>query len=231
MSTGPRSTRAIADPDRIIWVRPQTVKFKIAGSREFKIGLAGVLPGDWDLQRQEIEGTEKFRSIVQHFTEGKVWEETELFSIYADRFRRGEVVRGCRNMDQLKKSYLQVDQIFSRLKTEGFRLPQRGKDSLPHVHIARDGEILFGRGGNHRFAMARILKLENFPCVVHARHERWQETRDKIFALSRPPLQKLHYPTLVDHPDLADILPSEIHSTRILQRAIEMVRGWYSQTR
>jgi hypothetical protein len=231
MAADQRNSGAIADPDKVIWVRPETVKFKITGSKAFKIGLAGVLPGDWDLQRQEIERTAKYRSIVQHFTEGKAWEETELFSKYADRLRRGEVVRGCHNLDQLKNSYVQMDQLFLRLKIEGFILPRSGKRSLPHIHIARDGEILFGRAGNHRFTMARILKLEKVPCIVHTRHETWQDTREKMLDFSWSELQKSRHPALMDHPDLADILSPDTRRSGILRRVVDMVRGERTETK
>lgn len=206
MITG-HHTSAVADPNKIVWINPEAVRFKVVGSKEFKSALAGVVPGDWDLDREAIADTPKYRSIVEHYAEGVAWEDTELFSDYAERLARGEIVRGCGNIAELKRVYdVDMDGIFDQLKRDGFRPPDPRDSSLAHVHIGRDGEILFGRAGNHRFAMARVLRLEFFPCTVRARHENWQKIRDQVFGLSGRKAEDLLGRDLAAHPDLSDVI-------------------------
>jgi hypothetical protein len=202
--------RAIADPDKIIWIKPERIRFKLAGTRAFQTGILGILAGDWDLQREDVEQTPKFRSIIRHFVEGADWEDTALFTIYAKRFRHGELVRGCANMAELKNAYdTKITQLYESLKTDGFQLAKARMSALPYVYVARDGEILFGREGNHRFAFARILKAEAMPCIVRARHEDWQELREKLLAADRHQATEMLGSALVDHPDLQDVIAQE----------------------
>ena len=42
---------------------------------------------------------------------------------------------------------------------------------------------LFGRDGNHRLMMAKLLGVARIPCCVHARHLAWQQIRERVAAL------------------------------------------------
>jgi hypothetical protein len=170
------------------------------------MGLLGVEPGDWDRQREEIEQTPKYRAIVEHMVEGVDWEDTELFSRYAARLARGEVVRGYTTLGEVKRSYEErIKTLHDSLVANGFQLSKARLSSLPYVYIARDGEILMGRQGNHRYALARILKSEAMPCIVRVRHPEWQQVRERIFVSSAQDLETLPTP-LAGHPDLDDVV-------------------------
>jgi hypothetical protein len=199
-------SRAFADPDKIIWVKPENLRFKLAGTREFQMGLMGVEPGDWDHQREEIEQTAKYRSIVQHIVDGVAWEDTELFALYAARLNRGETVRGCTTLDDVKRSYeKRIKTLRKSLAARGFQLSRANVNELPYLYIARDGEILMGRQGNHRYALARILKSEAMPCVVRVRHTEWQRVREQICVSSLQDLERSPK-HISGHPDLDDVI-------------------------
>ena len=201
--------KAVADPDNVIWVRPNDVVYKL--NYDLDITFNDVLSGDWDLTRRaKLEGAQKHRSVYERFVRGLSWTDTDLFrSIYARRIADGAEIRGVRSIDDLAKKYSkQIDRLFEDMRQNGFvvKLDIHGyPKNLPHIHIGRNGELLFGNNGNHRLAMAKILGLERIPCRVRARHLLWQRTRDKVaeHLKSRPsvPLE----PSLAAHPDLADI--------------------------
>lgn len=201
--------RAVAEPDKLIWVKLDRVMFKVTGENSRSLRKNDILPGDWDLLKSKIEDTVKYRAVIQHFRDGVQWEETDLFQIYAQRMSRGDSVRGCKNVLELKRSYERtIDPLYVGLQRHGFLLPkQRNQkaNDLPHVHIARDGEIIFGNGGNHRFAMAKLLGIEQMPCVVHARHLGWQNVREKVFERDIESVTRTRGSSLADHPDLRDI--------------------------
>ena len=169
--------------------------------------------GGWDLDRALLADSIKFQSICEHFQDGVAWEDTELFGDYAARFRRGEIVRGTNSLARLKRQYdTRVEAVFRDLGATGFRIARDllGRPTnLPHVHIGRGGEILYGTKGNHRLAMAKLLSLRVIPCHVRARHADWQKSArggagrrgsDQGWrAINRCPA------AFMGHPDLADL--------------------------
>lgn len=146
------------------WVDPQAIRFKISPHDD----LRGSNGGDWDLERRHpLSEAVKHRSIAQRYVNGWHWEETDLFKhVYSQRIGR-EPVRGCRTMrDLLKQYYERVDGMFEDMRQNGFRLG----GPLPKLLIGRDGEVFIGNQGNHRLAMAHILKLPKVAGEILCRH-------------------------------------------------------------
>jgi len=201
----------IADPCKIIWVRPADIIFKISGDHD--LHADDILAGDWDLDRALVVDSIKYQSICKHFQDGVAWEDTELFDFYTDRFRRGEVVRGADSLPRLKRQYeTRVDPLFRDLRANGFRIARDlwGRPTnVPHVHIGRGGEILYGTKGNHRLAMAKLLSIRVVPCHVRTRHADWQKIREAILsdvALTVGGAEPSNmYREFMKHPDLADL--------------------------
>lgn len=201
--------QAVADPEKIIWVKVDELNFKVHGEISRSLARNEIRAGDWDLDLIEIANTAKHRSMIQHFRDGIDWKDTELFNRYKERLRRGEPIRGRTTIEDLARAYeSSIDALFSQIKAKGFLLPrERGRsfNDLPFVHIARDGMIVLGRGGNHRLAIAKLLNISHMPCIVYARHAEWQAIRERVFHCSVEEIESLLGP-LVDHPDLADLL-------------------------
>jgi hypothetical protein len=154
------------------WFDPSTVHFKIAPHGD----LGKVEGGDWDIERRHAVATNiKHQAVVQRYVGGARWEDTELFrEIYARRFAGGGRVRGEKTIDGLAAQYYRrVDGIFEDLQRRGFCLADSGGAPypLPNLLIGRDGGIFLGNNGNHRFAMAMILKLPRIAGEVICRHK------------------------------------------------------------
>lgn len=201
---------AIAGPQKIIWVRPEDIAFKIIGDHDLHAN--DILAGDWDLNRTLVAETKKYESIYRHFRDGCPWDDTVLFKSYTKRLRRGEPVRGVDNLPRLKSLYeKRVDAAFQDIREHGFRIARDllGRPTnLPHVHIGRGGEILYGTKGNHRLAMAKLLSLRVIPCHVRARHADWQKVREAVLdavTLTEDGAPSNAHAELVRHPDLADL--------------------------
>jgi hypothetical protein len=146
------------------WVDPALIRFKISPHDD----LRGAKGGDWDLERRHpLENAVKHRSIVQRYVQCWPWEQTELFKdVYAKRIGR-EPVRGCNTMRELVAQYYErVDSMFEDLKSHGFRTG----GPLLRLLIGRDGEVFIGNQGNHRLAMAHILKLPKVAGEILCRH-------------------------------------------------------------
>lgn len=99
-----------------------------------------------------------------------------------------------------------IDELYEDMKQNGYRTdageagPGTSWHSLdPMVSIARDGGILFSKGGKHRFAIAQLLGID-IPCHIVVRHGEWQRFRDRLVE------DGVDAPGAWDHPDLRDIV-------------------------
>ena len=201
--------KAVAPPDKIIWVRPEDLTYK--SYYDLLLYCNDIVPGDWDLRKALLERTQKCQSLVQHFRDGVRWEQTVLFTdIYPRRFARGHVIRGCRNIRELAEYYeVHIRDLHESISEHGFRVeinPKTKLPDIPHVHIGRDGCLLVGNNGNHRLFLAKLLGVERIPCVVRARHLRWQQLRECVARSGPEPCWSSSNITLATHPDLADLL-------------------------
>ena len=205
----PKEARHQLAADKIVWVKPIDITFKVFSERALKLG--GVMEGDWDQKIKPIVETFKYKSMVQHFVGGAPWEETDIFrKVYQSRLAEEGCVLDCSNINQLKDRYeSRIDPLYQDMKCNGFVviLDKNGKAiDIPHVHIGRDGTILFGNRGNHRLAIAKLLKLDYIPAHVRTRHKKWEELRNEL--AKSPPRSRTHLitPDLAYHADLLDLL-------------------------
>lgn len=108
-----------------------------------------------------LEQTIKHRSMFQRYADRLPWEQTELFTqIYARRFAEGQQIRGCGTMQALLAHYYdRVDAMFDDLKANGFRIQIDGIPTHIPVLTGPGGSLVIGNQGNHRLAMAKVLKL------------------------------------------------------------------------
>lgn len=155
-----------------VWLDPLAIEFTISPAKD----LHGTLGGNWDLDRRyPLARSAKHRAIVERYTQGRRWEETDLFlDIYARRLEHGPV-RGEATFKELAAQYYdRVDGMFANLKAEGFQTEDhRGKPvPLPGILIGRNGEVFLDNQGNHRVAMAQVIGLERIAGRIRCRHKK-----------------------------------------------------------
>ena len=132
------------------------------------------------------------RGLEQRFIEGHPWEETALYDAFVDQLRRFGNAWGHRSMAGFAARCREIEALYESLRSEGYRRQERlaGLDHprLAHradeigVDIGRDGTLYWRAYGQHRLALAQLLGLESVPVVVHRRHRRWQERRNRLRA-------------------------------------------------
>lgn len=199
--------RAVADPERIIWINPQDISH--GANNEPTLFCNDVLAGDWDLDSEAFELKRKHRSMVEHLRNGAAWRDTPLFEYYTRLLENRGVFLGMRNIAEIERYYTEhFDEMVNSISEHGFRVSAEtdGRIDIPHVHIGRDGEFLFGDNGNHRLVIAREVGVERIPCRVRARHVSWQLLRDRIAAAGPGRAAEVAGPRLASHPDLVDLL-------------------------
>lgn len=210
--------KAVADPEKVVWIRPEDITHKVV----YDLSLFGndVLPGDWDLKLRALDVQPKHQGIVQRFRDGAEWGATNLFTgKYVAEIGSGVAIRGSEDLGALEHHYeAHFDDLYSSIRDHGLQVSvdENGFVDLPHVHVGRDGRMLFGRDGNHRLMMAKLLGVARIPCRVHARHLAWQQIRERVAALGSERCWREVDPDLATHPDLADLLqrddaPADAH--------------------
>ena len=174
--------RAVANPYRLVWISPGRVRLQLRGGRH-RLGPPGaILDGDWDRRVSPFNCSWKYRGLVERFQLGLEWEETGLFTErYRTEFEQSGRVMGFHSAEELARYYRErVDPLYESMRRDGFLPPSLSNRIDPvHIFIGRDGEPIWGPGGNHRLALAKILDLERIPVRVHFRHRRWQMIREE----------------------------------------------------
>lgn len=197
---------AMAHPDHIVWVRPEQVTLR--ARNEPALYCNDILAGDWDLDTRPVDTQPKHRAVSQRFVDGVAWRDTDLFAHYARRLEDGAAIYGARNLSELERLYTHLyDDMARTIEEHGLHVSayDDGTISLPHVHIGRDGRLLFGDNGNHRLALAKLFGVKRIPCRVRARHLAWQLIRERLAAAGPGRSSDVVDGALATHPDLVDL--------------------------
>lgn len=206
---------ALADPEKLIWIDPTDVHLYLGRprapfarndlARAMKLLPVPVMGGAWDRWVRHVPMPPKYSGFLEHFRDGRPWEQTSLFrDYYAHVIAEGRSVLGFRNLEDLARYYeKRVDALFAAIRQQGFRTHDDAGRSLDpaHVYIGRTGQIIWGTSGTHRLAIARVLEMDRMPVRVAIRHTAWQRIRE----LARRGVDMSAHPS---HPDLGDIIGS-----------------------
>jgi len=159
-----------------IYVRPRDCEYYCTKwNRDYS---AEVRDGDWDLELSPLEQHPKFAYCQKHWVHGLSWQASGAYDLMKKLIEKREgQVDNCLTFDDIKRRYERLDEIFSIVKRERNLKPQQLHQSGifresggVYIHISRNNQPVFGCGGVHRFAMAKILKLDWIPAqlgVVH----------------------------------------------------------------
>ncbi|APE95096.1 hypothetical protein [Halodesulfurarchaeum formicicum] len=200
---------AIPDPTATIEIDPQAVTHIVPLSRfetSFPRRLLGtVRGGDWDRNLPRIENQPKYQAC-QARVAGTPWTDTGIVDHLAAELERVDadtIEHGCDSRAALRQRYEgERETLYRSLRDEGY--DRAVSPVCCRVHIGRDGRLLFGSGGRHRFYLSRLLGIESVPAQVLCRHHEWQTVRDSVATADSladlPPEVRTH----LDHPDLRE---------------------------
>jgi hypothetical protein len=202
---------AVANPYKVLYVNPEAVRTRIRSRRGWDWAPGTIEAGDWDRNTLSFLESPKYLGLVERFELGMPWEETVLFrEKFAERLERDGSVLGMDSLEALIRYYeKRIDPLYEAIQRSGFSPPSLWRRGQPvHVLIARDGELIWGLGGNHRLAIAKILRLDSVPTRVGVRHLEWQEVREEARSSGGSAIK----PELRSHADLLDLLPSHTNT-------------------
>lgn len=194
------------DPSKIV---------NIAGTIFYDVNdpLCKIQGGNWDTQFiLPIEDSVIYKSLYEMFVNNKDWNSTELYKLIKDPIvnKNSKCLWGCINLPLLDKRGEHLHKLYKDIKERGVlkhevaKRPQEIFDDEIMIAFDRNGTPLSVRNGNHRLAIAKILKLKNIPVKVYRRHEIWEETRNTVKDFCKKTWEgRTYHP--VPHPDLAEI--------------------------
>lgn len=202
--------RAIPDPEATIDVDPATVTHLVPLSRFDETdprALLGVIRGgDWDVEVPSVESRPKYRACRARVEEGTAWPETGVVDHLAAELAASDadaIEHGCDSRAALLERYENGrETLYRRLRDEGYDRTE--SPVCCRLHVGRDGELLFGSGGRHRFYLSRLLGVESVPVQVLCRHTEWQAVREAVAAAESVDELCDRVRRHLDHPDLRE---------------------------
>ena len=180
------------DPFALIEIDPERIARCVVETAPKRPQWGRVVGGDWDRHGEPFADRAVPRGLKQRFIGGQPWEETALYDAFVDQLQRFGNAWGHRSMAGFAARCREVEALYESLRRDGYRRQERladvGHPRLAHradeigVDIGRDGTLYWRAYGQHRLALAQLLGFESVPVVVHRRHRRWQERRDRLRA-------------------------------------------------
>ncbi|PIE12323.1 MAG: hypothetical protein CSA68_12645 [Rhodobacterales bacterium] len=179
--------------DQILFVNPQDILWQFddvqaqAAHRPDNYMTCGrrtyfysgtVLDGTWDQYRKPVLSGVQYAACHNHFINGQPWEETGIYDEMERRIAEEGVVDKCRTRQDIIARYAKLDRLYETVEKEGRlrtrhelrRAFSKRESGGIYCHIGHDGQFLRYRAGNHRFAIARLLKLPEIPVHVGVVH-------------------------------------------------------------
>ena len=179
-----------ADPLKLLWVDPARIeKWTV---NEWPLERGRVRGGTWDQTEKRLMEKGGPAQIERELADGTIEREgSEFHDLYASMVEHG---------------YLTQRELLDRDET---RARSRNNELTPtvlnevNVDVARDGELIWRTGGQHRLALAKLLGIDEVPVLVCKRHEQWQAVRDYAREYGELPAGAEQF---AGHPDLGDVL-------------------------
>lgn len=199
---------------KVIWVDPSKIRF----AKSVDITKRGFIKGgDWDKKAKSVSNRSKLKAIKKHFEESYSWEETDIYSNLMRHVKEKGNMDDCHSMEDLKNKYEnQVENLYENIKKNGYKTQvelgntDQSKPGIGEicVSIGRNGEIIHGNRGWHRFTIARILDIDKIPVQIILRHKKWQELRNEVVNADNFDDLSHEAKNHIEHPDLQDLIPN-----------------------
>lgn len=176
----------------LIYFDPNEVIRCIKRGKKIKMNNAFCCEGNWDQNEcnvieEEAAGT--VRTIHQLFVEKIPYQETVQYQKMKRAIESGHPnpnrigAYWCRSIDDIDVYFSILINAYDKIRIEGYKtqseLAQKGVKCVRHLKdeiqlfIARDGELILGRGGTHRLIIAQLLQLPVVPGLIRRVHKEW----------------------------------------------------------
>ena len=165
-----RFGRGAPRPNERIWIDPAEVRYALGGVPV----RSGRVVDSWPpVELVPFDEHVHVRFAHAHWREGLSWEETGAYEYMLEQIRRRGRQDGCFDLDDVRRRYERLDELFETVRREG-RLrtrPEldpraRDEDGGIFVHVGPTGEPAIGDSGKHRMVIAKLLDLDVVPARI-----------------------------------------------------------------
>ncbi|SDK80049.1 hypothetical protein SAMN05661010_00129 [Modicisalibacter muralis] len=163
---------------QLFYLDPREVR-QTVNSKDWRRNDTGKIEdGDWDLRVNNINDVKKVRMVKERILKGLTWEEVGAYRHMQELLEKHSFYDDCKSLDDVYLRYERVDKIIEALRSGGDYFKRldisRGnfrESGGVYIHIGRNGEYIFGRGGCHRLAIAQALGIKKIPAQVGVVHK------------------------------------------------------------
>lgn len=158
-----------------LWIPLADLKYAVkAGSSKHSARIIHSWPGD---KVVPLENLQAIRACLKHWRDGLSWEQTGIYDQMMARIREHGKVDRLQTLDDVKRRYQQLDQLYEEIRLAGALSPRQAlingnfrEEGGTLIHIGPDGSPYFGYKGHHRLAIAMAAGFPAIPAqlgVVH----------------------------------------------------------------
>jgi len=199
----------------VVYVDPSSITESTVDEFHRWWNIGEVVGGSWDKRTNNINDLIKIKSVKQRYQDKIPWNKTLIYQLAIKKVREGETYwNGCKTVEEVNQRTKYLDRLYQCIREDGFKSQSdihkkpvqdivcsgsfdRSMTDIT-VSIGRDGEFYFV-DGNHRLAIAQVLKLDLIPVRIVVRHKEWENLR---VAHSRGRKDMKMAEDLKNHPDM-----------------------------
>lgn len=152
----------------IIFINPNKIKFKNAIPLKYKNkSTPFILNFDWDKKNQIFSEFEKqhhtYITCKQLFIKGLKIQDCKEYFFFKKQIKKFGIFKGCKNEEDVILYLKKLVRLFENIKIYGIMTKV---DNNLEFMIDRNSNLVKIGGGNHRFAISKILKLKKIPIEI-----------------------------------------------------------------
>ena len=158
-----------------IWVDPSACSLVATDVDRGRRRSGQVVGGTWGVA--PVETVAKVRMAEEHWRTGASWKQVGAYDYVMENLARLSQRDGYRTTDDVERRFEYLDAVFDTVRREGRLRPRSERPGRTlrenggvYMHVGGDREPVFGNGGCHRLAMARVLGLARIPAQLGAVH-------------------------------------------------------------
>lgn len=176
-----------------LYIDPNQITRVIAKTKYRRKHSGLVADGDWDLTTTSIFKHPKYKVCYERFVVGKNWKEAGAYDVMMKRIKEKPGFDNCYSLDDVIRRYDSIDSLYHQIKLDGKLLTRQEINNHNFkenggilIHIDRNANFIFGGGGCHRLAIAKILQLKVIPAQVGVVHKEALPLWKRNCAIIRP---------------------------------------------
>lgn len=173
----------------LTWIDPDRVNFHDP-ERSFA-GMYFVQDGDWDFKKAPLDDKLQMKIVKAIFVDGLEITRMEEFPGLVEKKLQqfpGSTSQEAEN--RVIEDHERLKRVFTDIQKCGYKTQEELGSSPKNrfntwydeirISIGRDGEYILSGSGNHRLAIAKVLKLKAVPALIIRKHYKFEQNGGRV---------------------------------------------------